>query len=94
MTTKIIQVWHDIESNYYHNANHMVIILDIGTIVIANANAQRILDVNHNLPNLKKCYNHIEAFVTDLLSFYPAVKIYDVDVDIECERPKKRMRYM
>jgi hypothetical protein len=93
-TAKIIQVWHDIESNHYHNANHMVLVLDIGTIVIGNANAQYVLDVGHHVPNLQGCYNHIEAFVTDLLSFYPTVQIYNVYVDIECERPKKRMRYM
>jgi len=97
--TKIIQVWHGIESNLYRNAKHMEVALDIGTIVIGNANAQRVLDINHNLPNLQGHYNHIEAFVTDLLSFYPAVQVYDVHVHnvhvhLECERPKKRMRYM
>lgn len=93
-TKNIIQAWHDIENNHYHNAKHMEVSLDIGKVIIGNANAQRVLDINHNLQNLQGCYNHIEAFVTDLLSFYPAVKVYDVHVHIEFERPKKRMRYM
>lgn len=92
MNRNIIQVWHDIENSQYRNANHMEVILDIGKVIISNANAQHVLDVYHQIPYLQECYNHIEAFVTDLLSYYPTVQVHDVCVHIECEPPKKRMR--